>query len=486
MSHISCTALDLFPAPVSPGTPDAHGRFRTPAPRTLAPRGPFALTLIALALALIPLQGLAQSSFTWNGGGGDNLWTTGGNWGGTAPGSPQAFLNFDGSTRTSNSNNFAVGSAGFQIYFKNTASTFTLNGNSINFFDFSATDPNIQNEGTVNTQTINFNIVDGNTHGANGILNINANTSPGQGPMVFNGTITSRDALIATRALNVSGPSQITFNGVISDFSSSGKIALTLLGSGTTILNATNTFTGDTSINNGTLRLAVNSALANGGNFIRLGDVSGTAGANLNLNGTLTLATPINVRSGNSGTKIFANTAGSTGTATFTGNLFLDANATVFANIGGAIALSGSILDLKNQTLTVDGGGNTTISGPLTNSTGAGNLTKNGSGTLTLTGSNSYAGLTLINAGVLKITNGAALGLASPGTIVNSGAQLQTSGTLTTADLKRHRPGQRRRASGHRQWPNLFRTLHARLQRRAHPKQWRGGQYQWWSERSGV
>src|SRR5467141_3168752 len=111
--------------------------------------------LASLALAFAPQATLAQSSFTWNGGGGDNFWTTGGNWGGTAPDSPQAFLNFNGSTRTSNSNNFSAASAGFQIYFKNTASAFVLNGNNIAFFDFNSTDPNIQNEGTANTQTIN-------------------------------------------------------------------------------------------------------------------------------------------------------------------------------------------------------------------------------------------------------------------------------------------------------------------------------------------
>src|SRR4029077_7286183 len=110
----------------------------------------------------------AATAFTWNGGGGDNFWTTGGNWGGTAPSSLQSFLNFDGSTRTSNSNNFTPASGGFQIYFKNTAGAFALNGNSITFFDFGGTDPNIQNEGTTNTQTLTFNIIDGNTHGGNG------------------------------------------------------------------------------------------------------------------------------------------------------------------------------------------------------------------------------------------------------------------------------------------------------------------------------
>ena len=228
------------------------------------------LAFVVLGLFLVQ-SSLAQTSYTWTGGGGNGNWTTGANWGGTGPsGNPQGYLNFDGSTRLNNTNDFAAASAGFQFYFKSTAGVFNLYGNSIKFYDFNSVDPNIQNEGTANTQTINFPFVNANTHGANGILNINLNAAPAQGPLTFNGTISAADTTIATRAINISGAGAVKFNGVISDFSSSGKIALTQLGAGTTTLNAVNTFTGDTTITAGTIQLGDGISLngAVGGNIV--------------------------------------------------------------------------------------------------------------------------------------------------------------------------------------------------------------------------
>lgn len=366
---------------------------------------------LALLAALLTLgrSAHAQSSYTWNGGSGSTgNWNDGANWGGSGPANPQAFLNFNGATRTSSTNNFAGGSAGYQIYFKNGASAFTLYGNSIFFYDFGggANDPNIQNEGTSPTQTINLPVANGNNNGTFHVLNVNVNTGTSQGPLTFNGTVSSADAGQALRVVNLYGPSALTFNGIVSDFDSTHKLALSQLGSGTTTLTASNTFTGDMTVNAGTLVLATNSALANSGNFIRLGDTAGTTGANLNLNGGNNLSTSINVRSGSSGTKTIANTSGTAGTATFGGNLFLDANATLFANTGGGNALTSSTLDLKNQTLTVDGTGSNVISGVLQQSTGSGKLVKNGTGALTLSGASTYTGGTTIKAGTVIISGG--------------------------------------------------------------------------------
>jgi autotransporter-associated beta strand protein len=75
---------------------------------------------------------------------------------------------------------------------------------------------------------------------------------------------------------------------------------------------------------------------------------------------------------------------------------------------------------------------------------GAGKLTKRGSGTLALTGANSYSGGTIVAAGTLRADSGAALGtgavyvdggtLATHGTQVNvAGSYTQKSGTLSLA-----------------------------------------------------
>ncbi|MDR3460669.1 MAG: YDG domain-containing protein [Verrucomicrobiae bacterium] len=374
----------------------------------------------------------AENAYTWNGGSSTSgNWTDTGNWGGASM-APQAFINFDGSARLSNTNNFSSGSAAHQIYFKSTGGAFNLYGNGLTFYDFGGSDPNIQNEGTGNTQTINFPFANGNNNGTFHILNINVNTSPNQGPLTFNGAISSADANQPLRVINVYGPSAITFNGSISDFDSTHKLALSQLGSGTTTLRATNTFTGDLTVNAGTLVLATNSALANSTNFIRLGDTAGTTGANLNLNGGNTLATAINVRSGSSGGKIIANTSGTPGPATFGGNIFLDADVTLFANSTGGNLLSGATLDLKNQTLTADGTGSNYITGTLQNSTGNGNIIKKSAGTLTLTGNNTYAGTTTVNGGVLRVNGqtGSNSGTGTGAVTINPGGTLSGNGRI--------------------------------------------------------
>lgn len=69
----------------------------------------------------------------------------------------------------------------------------------------------------------------------------------------------------------------------------------------------------------------------------------------------------------------------------------------------------------------------TTFSGVI--GTGAIALTKNGTGTLTLSGSNTYTGLTTVSAGTLKLGSPSALGTTAGATSVSSGAVLDLNGT---------------------------------------------------------
>ena len=55
---------------------------------------------------------------------------------------------------------------------------------------------------------------------------------------------------------------------------------------------------------------------------------------------------------------------------------------------------------------------------------GAGGLTKNGPGEVSLTAANTYSGLTTVNDGFLIVDNSSALGTTAGGTVVNSGAVL--------------------------------------------------------------
>ncbi|TAK94072.1 MAG: hypothetical protein EPO07_17265 [Verrucomicrobia bacterium] len=367
--------------------------------------------IVSLVLgSLSSLTSLAQSSFTWTGSSSGN-WNDNGNWtqGADGPGGsssrPQTYLNFpSGAGNLNNTNNYAAFSGAFQIYFNSGASAYNLYGNALKFYDYSGTAAAIQNDSS-SLQTINFPFGAGNSAG----ININ----PNSGDLTINGST----------SIFLDGPSQIrvngnsgrtvTFNVGIGDGSPAGG-TFALNGAATARFTAANTFTGDAFINNGMIRLSVSSALAS--SFLRLGDTSGSASANLNLDGGFTLSTAINVRSGSSGTKTIANTSGTSGTATFAGNLFLDADATAFANSSGSVTFSGVTLDLKNQTLTVDGSGNTTISRALTNSTGSGKLTKNGAGTLSLGSSNFFTGGLIIKAGTVSATLNDALSFGA-GTI---------------------------------------------------------------------
>lgn len=362
----------------------------------------------------------------------NNSWSTSS--GGSGLGSsisPQSYLYFDGSAAApanglyNNTNDFN-NAAGFQLYFKNTVpAAYNLYGNPISFYDISGTDPNIQNEGTTYTPTINFAVTNANNNGTFRILNINLNSSPAQGPLTFNGPVYGGASDANSRVINIGG-GNITFNNLIANGAGGGALALTLLGSGTVTLAATNTFTGDLSINAGTVVLATNNALASGGNFIRLGNATGSTGANLNLNGGNVIATSINVRSGSSGGKIIANTLGTTGSATFAGAVYLDSPVTIYANTNGGNVFNGAVFDLKAQTLTVDGSGSNYISAPLTNSTGSGALVKNGSGILILAGRSTYAGASTLNAGTLLLTG--ALGTNTLN--VNSNAVFNGTGTV--------------------------------------------------------
>ncbi len=388
--------------------------------------------------------------------------------------------------RTSNTNDFASGSPGYQIYFKSGANAFNLYGNSITFYDFSGGDPNIQNEGAFTNQTVNFPIVDGNANGAFGILNVNLNTATAQGPLTFNGLITSADAAIAVRAINVSGTNPVVFNGPISDFSASGKIALTQLGTSVTTLNATNTFTGNLTISAGTTYADFN--------FNGLTPSTTTAPLFVNGNLAFTVTPNIIVRSPNgtiapgtyplikyagtlSGTPpatAFSLPAGLTATiVNNTGNKSIDLNVTVgnavqwavgnglwdinttanWKNTAGAAAnyLDGAavVLDdtatgaspitvslnavvtpasitanLTNKSYTIASNATVTI-------VGSGPLIKNGPGPLTISTTNlGYTGAITLNGGTLAVGGAASIG-SGPITM-NNGSTLHMPSTTAT------------------------------------------------------
>ena len=96
------------------------------------------------------------------------------------------------------------------------------------------------------------------------------------------------------------------------------------------------------------------------------------------------------------------------GTITVSGTV--DANSLTFGSASGAVVLSGDTINLggTEPTITVDNTANT-ISSVVSGSS----LTKNGSGTLTLTAANTMSGSTVISAGKVIFTNSSAFGTTS-------------------------------------------------------------------------
>ena len=238
----------------------------------------------------------------------------------------------------------------------------------------------------------------------------------------------------------------------------SGDGSLGFNGPGTLTLSGSNSYSGGTNVNAGTLALNHASALgtsgtiAFGGGTLRFSasntaDYSARFSTDANQQYRLdtdgqgvTLATAL-VSPGGSLTKLGTGTLALTAANTFTGstragagtlavnhglalqNSTLDMNASdtgsvTFAQDTTLGGLSGSRnLDLQTRNLAVGrNNGSTTYSGSLSN----GSLAKQGTGTLTLSGSHSYSGPTVVEAGTLVVS----------GTIANSAVTVQSGGVL--------------------------------------------------------
>jgi autotransporter-associated beta strand protein len=186
-------------------------------------------------------------------------------------------------------------------------------------------------------------------------------------------------------------------------------------GGGTLTMANTDALTGATSaIIRGNVALAAANSHSGGttltGTNLTLGNNGSLGGGTFTISGTSTIQASATVAASN---VISANAdftvAGSqaltlNGAMTINGNRVITNTNTTATTTFGAISRDGS----NNRNLTVNGAGNTTISGNLV--LGTGTLTKNNAGYLTLEGSNNYSGTTTINGGrlILKGSNSTA------------------------------------------------------------------------------
>ena len=256
------------------------------------------------------------------------------------------------------------------------------------------------------TQTLGTLSIGGQTLTIDRGSNVNEGTSGITfGAVTLSGapTFTVNTSSLLTLA-SVSGTAQnIIINGA-GDTTVSGAIAttsgsLTKSGNGILTLNGANTFTGGLTINAGTVSLGNTSALnstAGSENTVTFG--SGSTGT-LSLNGNDATITSLNTNA-TPGTTFIKN-----------GSASNNATLTIGNSTNANSAYAGTIQDGDTGTLA---------------------LNKAGSGTLTLSGANTYTGATNINNGKLIISSSLQ---GSGDVVINSGGTLSSSNTGTPTSI---------------------------------------------------
>ena len=208
------------------------------------------------------------------------------------------------------------------------------------------------------------------------------------GPLTFSGAVNLTGGM---RTLTINSP--VALAGAISNG------ALTKSGASTLTLSASNSFTGGVTIANGRLQMANPGALG-------AGPLALTGGTLCSADATgYSIGNPLSI-------------SGSAGLGDAVNN--------------GALTFSGDV-DLSGSVRTLSVNSPVTMTGVISN----GGLTKSGAGVLTLTGSNTYTGVTTISQGMLNVAGAFALPNwnVPDSLVVSSGATLSVSNAFADADI---------------------------------------------------
>jgi autotransporter-associated beta strand protein len=242
------------------------------------------------------------------------------------------------------------------------------------------------------------------------------------GNVVLAGTITgSNDGFVGSTNTG-------TISGVIGE--TGGPRILSKVGGGTILLTNANTYTGATTVLNGTLSVASLNSVATYAGLGTTHAASSNLGApvtvadgTIGLGRTTTAGTLVYTGSGETTDRVL-NLDGTTGGGT------VDQSGTGLLKFTSSLTATGvgaKLLSLQGSTA-----GSGELAGAIVDSSsGATSLTKAGSGTWTLSGANIFTGATSVSAGVLNIQNATALGTTAAGTSVTSGAALQVQNNIT-------------------------------------------------------
>lgn len=375
-----------------------------------------------LACLTAGLSSVVATTFTWDGGGANGNTSTGLNWSAdAAPAATGDNLIFAGSNNTTVNNDHITSLSSTSITFASGAASFNLGGNAITVGNGASNDNFVTKISTAD-QTISANItlagggrdrtivmtgggtltLSGNINFANDWLFPNTtagtivlsgnNSGDGKGGVLTAGTNTMR----AMMRNNVAGTSLVLGSDTALGNSGSGTISAGTANLRGLVANQNLTLT----TAGGTRNLAGSSLIIN------------TANVTCNSAANLTLGTVIN-QAGNR--DLWVTGAGG---LTLQGGIALSGDQTgrtLYLNVtGGPVTVNGALYDtFNNNGLT----------------SGTSNMRKAGGGTMTLNGdSGSYNGLVSVEGGTAKLGHSNALGNATGGTTVSSGATLDLNG----------------------------------------------------------
>jgi autotransporter-associated beta strand protein len=261
-------------------------------------------------------------------------------------------------------------------------------------------------------------------------------TIAGLTPSVNSLNFEANNYTIAGGSLTLASSGVRVAQGLTATIASSlnGSLGLLLSGNGKLILSGNNTYSGPTTVNQGS-ELNIRSASA-------LGTTGGVNdGTRVNRYATLqiqggitTAAEPLSMN----GFGFYYNgeLESVSGNNTYSGPIWIDGNDSstwIAADSGSTLTLSNTITG-STTGLWFIGNGNTIVNGAINIGSGELRADKWG-GKLTLTAANNYTGpTTIIDSSVINIQNGGALGGTATGTVVNSGCTLELQGGISVAE----------------------------------------------------